>query len=672
MAKPQLASVRPPKTDDPISIKFMFEDLARSGLTPQDMNAYPVDSNRGGFTGTYCIPYADPLMWRTRHDRKVDKYLQPRNRRDIWYPPTLSLEYLRSEEILYVIEGEKKAARFHKQWPKTAVIGIGGAWNFLDQTDDGTKRLLPALQECLRPGKRVIAIFDGDILTKAGIQMAATTLRKLLRVHSCHFEIGYPPIAKGVDDWLQETQNPKLEDIQFLAFDKLEESRKQLFASLECQMNEDKLILNELNAAKILDHYFANDVYHDKRLGLIYHGTRMSVDNFEMECIEYMQGHINAYYKVGAIKQAASMVIRKKHRDLVQEMLRTAPWDGVERLDTWGSEYFQTTWPEWANEWGRILMTGLGMRILSPGTKADKVCILAGSQGIGKSTFFEELSEFSGEQFYYACISLAGSTGDANRTQGMMMSRSVVVDLAEGVVFETRKQSLDTVKQILTQRADEYRLPYSKSPIVEPRGYIFVGTTNRFDQLSDATGSRRYMYLHALKITRLPFNIKLQILAEVVTKFDLLNESEWWEEKVDISTMPEHLRTEETQFASSAQEAINLHFTKADAATDFILNLIESEELMRFKDTGELYISANYLTARAGREISDMSNTNLWGRKLSMLYNSPTFPYTLEAKRIRLPQLGGASEQIKQLYMSGITNNQMMINGYIVKRKIVS
>lgn len=669
MAQPQLQVVRPPMVNDPLSIAFMVTDLARSGLTPQDIDAYPIDSNRAGFTGAYCIPYSDQLMWRTRHDRKVDKYLQPKKRRDIWISPKSNLQDMRASDTLYIIEGEKKAARFLKEWPGTAVIGIGGAWNYLDTTDDGTKRLLPALQECLRPNKRVIAIFDGDILTKAGIQMAATTLRKLLRIHNCNLEIGYPPVAKGVDDWLQEVPGAKLEDIQFLPFDKLEESRKQLFATLECQMNDDKLILNELNAQKILDHYFANDVYRDKRLGLIYQGTRMSLDDFEMSCIEYMQGHINAYYKTGAIRQGASMVLRHKSRDLLQELIRAVEWDGVERLNYWGSLHFDTIWPEWANEWGRILMTGLGLRILQPGTKADKVCILAGAQGIGKSTFFEDLSEFNGEQFYYACTSLASSSGDANRTQGMMFSRSVIVDLAEGVVFETKKQTLDTVKQVLTQRADEYRIPYSKSPIVEPRGYIFVGTTNRYDQLSDVTGSRRYMYLQAEKINRLSFHDKMQILAEVAAKADELIDTAWWEERVDISTMPEELKNEDSIRSTSAQEIVNMQFTKADAGLDYIRNLIENEELLRLQDTGELFITANYIAARAGVEINNTMSVNMWSRRLSSLANAPMFPFKLVSARKRMPQLGGASEQVRQLYTSGITNNQMMVVGFIVTRK---
>jgi hypothetical protein len=388
-----------------------------------------------------------------------------------------------------------------------------------------------------------------------------------------------------------------------------------------------------------------------------------------MECIEYMQGQINAYYKTGAIKQGAAMVMKHKQRDLVQEMLRAEPWDGIPRLATWATDYFDSDWPEWTNEWGRVLMTGLGLRILTPGTKADKVCILAGAQGIGKSTFFEALSEFGGEQFYYACTQLASSAGDANRTQGMMFARSTIVDLAEGVVFETKKQVMDTVKQVLTQRVDEYRIPYSKSPTIEPRGYIFVGTTNRYDQLSDVTGSRRYCYLKTGHIKKLPYQIKMQILAEVATNEASIRDTDWWEEQVDISTRPAQYREEGTEHIKSAQELVNLQFTKQDAGNDFILNILDHNELMCIRDTDIPYITANYLAARSGGEIKDMMSTNMWGRRLSALSNSPTFPYLLIPARKRMPQLGGGNDNVRALYMSGIGNSQMMINGFIVRKK---
>jgi len=659
-----LALVSPPQLDDPISVEFMHRDLARSGLEPKDIQAYPISSYRYDGAGSYVIPYRSATMYRTRHDRAVNKYLQPKNIRDIWWSHTQNLDKFRDDDVLYIIEGEKKAARFLKKWPMINVIGIGGAWNGLEKVEDGTHRLLPNLQKCLRPGMRVIAIFDGDIQSKPGIQQAATSLRQAMIAHACDLEIFRPPFEKGVDDWLEIDPNASFKDLISIPFDALAESRKQLFKTLGCKFNDEKLILNELNASKILSHFFAGNVYIDKRLGIIQDGHVADVVQLEHSCIEYMQGEINAYFKTGCISTGIQLALTS-HRDLVQEKMLSLEWDGVPRLDSWGSKYFETTFPAFADDWGRILMTGLGLRILKPGTKVDHACILIGAQGIGKSTFFEDLSRFEGQQFYYAITELSSNTGDSNRTQGQMLARSVIVDLAEGVIFETKKTAMDRAKQLITQTHDEYRVAYAKMPTIEERGFVFVGTTNRLDQLGDQTGSRRFLNLEVLKITRLPYNEKLQILAEVKAKEQELRATHWYNLKVTVDQAPEQLRNEHSHI-SDVQQLVNAQYHRADIRGDMVRDLIEAGELARMKDKGEFYITAGYLSARLGEDSS--SAKSLCSRTLSALSSSPTFPYKLTSQRKRLNQLQMTEAQLFG-YTHGITNDQQMINGYIITPK---
>ena len=165
-----LSLVRPLKEDDPRSIQFMIADLARSGLVPEDIDAYPIALQAMATTPAYVIPYADPKMYRIRLDRAIDKYYQPKGLRDVWFSPHQSTSLFRDEPVLYLIEGEKKAAKFVKTWPGLPTLGLGGAHNALIKTTDGTKRLLDPIVAMLKPGMRVVAIFDGDIRTKVGIQ----------------------------------------------------------------------------------------------------------------------------------------------------------------------------------------------------------------------------------------------------------------------------------------------------------------------------------------------------------------------------------------------------------------------------------------------------------------------------------------------------------------------
>jgi len=136
----------------------------------------------------------------------------------------------------------------------------------------------------------------------------------------------------------------------------------------------------------------------------------------------------------------------------------------------------------------------------------------------------------------------------------------------------------------------------------------------------------------------------------------------------ELAHYPDHTDRRTNYVPPQLQELINTQFTKDDAAIDFIRNLLDSDEILHLADTDEGYITAAFLSARIGREQGDFMNTNFLSRKLSSLVDSPTFPYKLRPQRKRLPQLLG-SEQLKLAYMSGITNTQMMVNGYIVRKK---
>lgn len=667
-AQPVLSLVRPLRENEPKSIEFMMADLAKSGLVPEDLGAYPIGLQALGTVAAYIIPYANPRMYRMRLDRATDKYTQPKGLREVWSSPHQDTALFRAEPCLYLIEGEKKAAKFVKNWPGLPTFGIGGAHNALIKAADGSKRLLNDLVAAMRPGMRVITIFDGDILTKPGIQQAAHNLSFAVTQLGCTFEVFCPPLGKGVDDWLVADPDAKLADLTNVPLKELEESRKQLFQQLGLMMNEKSTpILNELNASKILIHRFTETSFIDKRLGLVNNGEVKDFQALEYEAVEYVQGDLLAHMPVNKIRYGLHNALAVTRRDLLQEMFRSLEWDGVERLNTWANEYLDTTFAKYTNEWGRLLITGLALRVLEPGTKVDRACILVGAQGIGKSTFFEELATFDGYSFYHACTELSGDAGDSNRTQGAAFAKAVIVDLAEGVIFETKKVAMDRAKQRITQTHDEYREVYAQSTRIEKRGFIFVGTTNRNDQLGDHTGSRRFLPITALQIKRLPYEVKMQLIAEVVAKESEIRRTAWYDLQLDVFDAPEELRSEYSHI-TDIQTLVNTQFAKPDMLGEFIRGLLDAGEPARLKDNDtHMYITAGYVSARAGNSM-DFANKNLVSRVLSSLASSTTFPYKLVNMRKRLPQLSIPQAQLP-MYTDGITNNQLMVNGFIAIRK---
>jgi hypothetical protein len=663
----------PPAPWDKESTEFMLYDLGRSALGPEDLGCYPIDSRKYS-APAYCIPYnGNDKLYRCRIAREENKYIStPNVTPDLWLPPGTDLAEMYDGE-LFIVEGEKKAAAVFKYWKIPNVVGIGGCWNAVRKSEKNESySLIDKLQLLITPGRQINVILDGDVIENKNVGRAALTLQSCIEAMNGTMTLYTPPEEwKGVDDWIYQDKEAAPNKLNLIPFDKLSINRTLLYKQLNCSLNDKGgLIHNELNGAKLLAHHFKSiRIVCDKRLGFIddkHH--QVSPESMADLALQYLQGDISPRYPAGVIGGAFnSYRVQSSQYDLVQDFVKNAlKWDGVERLDTWGQEYFETDRPAVASEWGRLLFTGMVLRILEPGTKVDTVLILNGPQGIGKTTFFEDLANIDGFDFYRAITDLPGSTGD-DRTFKQTIVSSLIVDLGEGIIFESRKTNTDRLKQFLTERSDEYRVAYAKQNTIVPRGYIFVGTTNRGDQLSDATGSRRFLYLNVKSIKRMDYAMKLQLMAEVAAKEAEIRGSRWYDLRVKLEDLPQALRDEHTHITSPL-ELMNVEHYRPDALTDFIRSMIESGEQVKHKETGQIIISINYIASMLGSS-NLVQSRNTVTRKLSELAVSPTFPYLLEAKRYRIPQMVFHSSVQEQLYKESAKNSQQQFACFVVTKK---
>jgi hypothetical protein len=645
----------------------MEADLARSGLVPEDMAAYPIANVFG--VGQYVIPYHIPQMWVKRADTAVDKYRGPKNQTSIYFPikqPDFS------DDILYIQEGEKKAVAFAKHFGLPCV-GIRGCRGY-----SHASKLLPELVAVLKPNMEVVVIFDGDIETNTQIQHAAHNFQLLLQPLHVKLTICKPPLGKGTDDWIVEDPKAQLDELVPIALASLEMGRKQLLMMAGVMLDdESRFQKNETNAAKILGAYLKDRAYVDKRLGLVADGIgNVDMSKFSGDCVEFMQNSIDSKYGLPAIEWGLNRALQKSEKDLVRDLVLSTTWDGVARLNTWGSEFFETSLPAWANEWGRIMMTGWGLRLINPGTKVDYAFIIVGAQGIGKTTFFEDLATFEGHRFYYALTAAPSANADGNRTILAEFGRSAIVDLAEGALFDAHKGPAGVIKQLITETQDSYRVVYAKHPTVAPRGFVFVGAMNDASYLIDKTGSRRFLNIEVTTrqpgfIKRLPYYTKMQLLAEVHEKAKRESLGRWYEVNLQLDQLPESMRTENSHI-TNAQELVNLSFAREDAYEDFIERLIESSAIATVKTTKQKFITSGFIAASMQQDPTrvDMKAKNLISKILSGLARSPTFKYNLEKYRPTQSQLQFPNDAITQhRYLEGINNMQGMLNGYLVKEK---
>ena len=118
---------------------------------------------------------------------------------------------------------------------------------------------------------------------------------------------------------------------------------------------------------------------------------------------------------------------------------------------------------------------------MTPGCKYDNMLILAGPQGIGKSTLLDKMSR--------------GWFNDSIRTfEGKEASELLqgvwLVEVAELDAF--RRTDIARIKQFLSLRADRYRAAYGRHVKELPRCCVFFGTCNEMEFLQDTTGNRRF------------------------------------------------------------------------------------------------------------------------------------------------------------------------------------
>ncbi len=162
------------------------------------------------------------------------------------------------------------------------------------------------------------------------------------------------------------------------------------------------------------------------------------------------------------------------------------------------------------------------------GQQLSSTLILVGQQGIGKSRFFEHIVP---PAFMSNGSSLKVGTSKENDAMRECLGGTLCVLNELGQTF--RRSEAESLKDFLSKKVDEYRLPYSRDPVVKPRCTVFVGTANELE-LKDQTGNRRFlpMLIEAVDFEALRA-IDMQQVHAQAHQLVCLEKSEWWLSKED-------------------------------------------------------------------------------------------------------------------------------------------
>lgn len=263
-----------------------------------------------------------------------------------------------------------------------------------------------------------------------------------------------------------------------------------------------------------------------------------------MEKVHHITGN-------GKIDGALSLHTTQHAFNEVQDYLQSLKWDGVPRLDTLFIDYLGAEDSPYTRAVTRKAFTAAVTRAMVPGSKYDNMLILAGPQGIGKSTLLDKMSR--------------GWFNDSIRTfEGKEASELLqgvwLVEIGELDAF--RKTDVACIKQFLSLRSDRFRAAYGRHVKELPRCCVFFGTTNTSDYLRDRTGNRRFW----------PVDVGLAPAAKSVWT-DLPGEIDqlWAEAMVRWQTgEPLFLKGEIEAAAKEAQEAHREVNTREGIILDFL------------------------------------------------------------------------------------------------------
>jgi predicted P-loop ATPase len=165
----------------------------------------------------------------------------------------------------------------------------------------------------------------------------------------------------------------------------------------------------------------------------------------------------------------------------VKDYIRKLQWDGIKRLDTLLTDYLGAVDSTYTRAVMRKSLVAAVARAMTPGCKYDYMPILAGPQGIGKSTFLRIL----GQSWYSDSLQTFEGKEASEMIQGIWINEI-------GELSGFNRSETNAVKQFLSRTEDIYREPFGKRTKAYPRRCVFFGTTNDSEFLKDRTGNRRF------------------------------------------------------------------------------------------------------------------------------------------------------------------------------------
>lgn len=203
------------------------------------------------------------------------------------------------------------------------------------------------------------------------------------------------------------------------------------------------------------------------------------------------------------IKDAKDAILTRHRLHPIRDYLNSLTWDGKPRLDRLIIDYIGAEDTPLNRAMTRKHFTAAVARVMRPGCKYDYCLIIAGAEGIGKSTL---LNVMGGQWFSDSLITMEGRTG-MEQLRGAWL-----VEISE--LSGIKRSEVEQVKSYITRQDDIYRAAYGTVVEKHPRQCVFCGTTNETHFLKGDTGNRRFWVIKVVPELRKHSDIREAIEAD--------------------------------------------------------------------------------------------------------------------------------------------------------------
>lgn len=235
--------------------------------------------------------------------------------------------------------------------------------------------------------------------------------------------------------------------------------------------------------------------------------------------------------------------------DPVRVYLESLHWDGNKRMETCLPGVEDT---EYNRMVARKVLIAAVARTFDPGVKVDEALILVGPEGVGKSSWIEEMAKGFSVEFQNI---------EAKDTPQILSEKWIAMAEESEVVA---KSDFNRLKSFLTQTSDTYRVPYAPEPETRLRRWVVWGSTNDMELLRERDGNRRFLMVECVRAR--DFNLLTpgyvdQIWAEAVHAY-LMGESHVmnsYERELARSAREQHIHSD--ALTESIEEHLRLPIT---------------------------------------------------------------------------------------------------------------